>query len=107
VRSELSPDTEKQLWAETVARILGCQDVASAMAEHRLRREDRLVLQAFLTDFRLTWDVLAQTLGKRDKVFIDAENLPGRRTLLLFGPDQLTPPPVVIPNRMPRESRDD
>jgi Cu+-exporting ATPase len=108
VRSELSQSEESHLLAETVGRIFGGQDVASAMAEYKQRREDRLLLQAFLTDFRLTWDVLAQTLGKRDKVFIDAENLPGRRTLLLFGPDQLTPPPVVIPNRMQgRETRDE
>src|SRR5262249_6862006 len=107
-RTDLSPEVESQLLSETIGRILGGQDMASALAEYKQRREDRLLLQAFLTDFRLSWDVLAQTLGKRDKVFIDAENLPGRRTLLLFGPEQLTPPPVIIPNRMSgRETRDE
>ena len=31
-----------------------------------------------------------------------------RRTLLLFGPDQLTPPPIIIPSRTPgREMREE
>jgi hypothetical protein len=50
--------------------------------------------------------VLGQTLGSRDKVFIDADKLPGRRTLFLIGPDQLTPPPIIMPNRSSgRDSR--
>jgi regulator of protease activity HflC (stomatin/prohibitin superfamily) len=100
-RTELSPSEESRLLAETVGMMVGGQDVASALADYQQRRQERIALQAFLIDFRLTWETLAQTLGRRDKVFIDVEKLPGRRTLLLFGPDQLTPPPIIIPNRMP------
>lgn len=99
VRSELSPAQEAKLWAETSARIRGGQAWTAALAEHAQRRRELVAERAFLIDFRLTWMTLAETLGQRDKVFIDAEKVPGKRTLLLFGPDQLTPPPIIIPNR--------
>ncbi len=107
VRNELSPKAEAVLYADTTARMIAGQDPASAWTDHCRRRRERLELQAFLTDFRLTWDALAQTLSQRDKVFIDADKLPGRRTLMLFGPDQLTPPPVIVPNRAPMRREDD
>ena len=91
---------------ETVGEIASGKPMSSALADHDRRRRELLAMQAYLVDFRLTWDALGRTLGARDKVIIDAEKLPGRRTLLLFGPDQLTPPPIVLPNRPPGR-RDD
>ena len=41
-------------------------------------------MQAALTDFRLYWEALATALTDRDKVIIDAENVPGRRHLWLM-----------------------
>ncbi|HEV3146346.1 MAG TPA: cation-translocating P-type ATPase family protein [Gemmataceae bacterium] len=101
LRTELSPAVESRLATETIGLILAGQDVTSALADHQRRRHEQLEIQAFLVDFRLTWMALAETLSQRDKVFIDADKLPGRRTLLLFGPDQLTPPPIILPSRMP------
>ncbi len=101
VRNELSPAVESRLRAETQRRIAMGVDSTSAMLDLQRRRREQLELQKFLIDFRLTWDALAQTLSQRDKVFIDADKLPGRRTLMLFGPDQLTPPPIILPNRGP------
>jgi len=101
LRTELSPAVESRLATETVGLILAGQDVTSALADHQRRRQQQLENQAFLVDFRLTWMALGETLSQRDKVFIDADKLPGRRTLLLFGPDQLTPPPIILPSRMP------
>jgi Cu+-exporting ATPase len=101
LRTELSPATESRLLTETVGLILAGQDAGSALADLERRRKEQLETQAFLIDFRLTWMALAETLSQRDKVFIDADKLPGRRTLLLFGPDQLTPPPIILPSRMP------
>lgn len=101
VRNELSPASVSRLMAETLGRIAMGWDPASAMLDLERRRRERLELQAFLVDFRLTWGALAEILSQRDKVFIDADKLPGRRTLMLFGPDQLTPPPIILPNRPP------
>ena len=88
---------------EALGLILGGADVASALAEYQQRRQERIELQTFLTDFRLTWDALR-------KPWATATRCSSMRTscragtLLLFGPDQLTPPPIVLPNRTP--SRD-
>ena len=106
VRNELSPAADKQLMAETAGLIAMGWDPTSAMLDLERRRRERLELQAFLVDFRLTWNALAETLSQRDKVFIDADKLPGRRTLMLFGPDQLTPPPIILPNRPPAREDD-
>jgi len=107
LRTELSPAVESRLAAETIGLILAGQDILSAVADHQRRRQEQLDLQAFLIDFRLTWMTMAETLSQRDKVFIDADKLPGRRTLLLFGPDQLTPPPIIVPGRMPMREREE
>ena len=108
-RTELSPADESRLFAQTLRQIFYGHDPVATALDHRRRRQERIELQAFLIDFRLTWQALGLTLGQRDKVFLDADNLPGRRTLLLFGPDQLTPPPIVVPSRAPpgREPRDE
>jgi len=51
-----------------------------------------------LTDFRLFWDRLGLALSTRDKVIIDADQVPGKRNLLLFDLDQLRMPiPVLTP----------
>jgi regulator of protease activity HflC (stomatin/prohibitin superfamily) len=99
VRSELSPTENAQLWSATIDRIRGGQSWTAALSEHAQNRQERIAEKAFLIDFRLTWMTLAETLGQRNKVFIDADKVPGKRTLFLFGPEQLTPPPVIIPNR--------
>jgi hypothetical protein len=108
-RTELSPAEESRLFAGMVQQLLEGYDPAEVALDYQERRRERIELQSFLIDFRLTWGARGQVLGQRDKVFLDVENLPGRRTLLLFGPEQLTPPPIVIPNRGPpeRQPRDE
>jgi hypothetical protein len=56
-----------------------------------------------LTDFRLFWDALAQALAGRDKIIIDADEVPGRRNLLLLDPESWRIPSLVPTRRsMPR-----
>jgi Cu+-exporting ATPase len=64
------------------------------------RRQDMIQAQATLTDFRLFWDTLSRALTGRDLILIDADKVPGRRTLLLFDPDQFR---VPVPMLLPRE----
>lgn len=107
VRSELSPAEESRLWMATIDRIRGGQAWSAALAEHAQHRQEKIAERAFLVDFRLTWLTLAETLSQRNKVFIDAEKIPGKRTLFLFGPEQLTPPPIIVPNRGPMRDSED
>jgi Cu+-exporting ATPase len=51
-----------------------------------------------LTDFRLFWDALAQALAGRDKIIIDADEVPGRRNLLLVDPESWRIP-ALAPTR--------
>ncbi len=52
-----------------------------------------------LTDFRLYWEMLGSTLNGREKVVIDADNVPGRRHLFLM---PLEPFRLTIPAMPPR-----
>jgi hypothetical protein len=52
--------------------------------DYQRRRGEALAVQAALTDFRLFWEALAGALAGRDKVFVDADKVPGRRTLWLL-----------------------
>src|SRR5207244_2659384 len=77
VRSELSVTNQVRLAADTAALVAAGRELTSALSDAELRRKEMLEAQAFLVDFRLTWETLAQTLSRRDKVFIDADKLPG------------------------------
>ncbi len=50
---------------------------------YRERRAAAAAQQVTLTDFRLYWEALSSALTDREKVIIDAENVPGRRHLWL------------------------
>jgi hypothetical protein len=98
------------LLREAVKAVPGGQSLASAYQQYEQRRRAAIALQTTLTDFRLFWDALAVSLSGRDKLIIDAENVPGRRQLLLFDPEQFrVPVPVLVspdrksmPPRSPR-----
>ena len=66
--------------------------------EYLRRRHEALAKQEVLTDFRLYWDALAAALVNRDKIIIDADQVPGRRSLWLIPFD---PPRSAMPGLMP------
>jgi Cu+-exporting ATPase len=72
--------------------------------DYQRRRADALAVQAALTDFRLYWEALGSALAGRDKVFVDADKVPGRRTLWLL-PEPFRWPAAMPEPRMPREDR--
>ncbi len=55
----------------------------------------RVAAMSALTDFRLFWDALAQALAGRDKIIIDADEVPGRRNLLLLDPENWRIPSIL------------
>ena len=64
--------------------------------ELSLARERTLAERRFLIEQRLTLQAVVDVLG-RDKMLIDAPDVPGRRHLFLVDPDLLRMPSLVIP----------
>ncbi len=103
-RSELPVAEEWRLLGCAAAAVANGQEAGAAYQEYQRRRQERLAAQKFLTDFRLVLDNLGGALGKRDKVIIDADKVPGKRHLLMFDPEWFRPPPPMLmpPERAPR-----
>jgi regulator of protease activity HflC (stomatin/prohibitin superfamily) len=88
-------------WRQEVLLFLElCQDLREgARPEDACRayladRQTAQAIQRGLTDFRTYWTALASALTGRDKVLIDSDNLPGRRSLWLF---PFEPPRMPFP----------
>jgi Cu+-exporting ATPase len=97
-RSGLSLREEGWLLGEACRAVWRGQAPTAAYDQYVRSRQERLAVQAALTDFRLFWDALARALVGRDKVIIDADQMPGRRHLFLLDPDQFRVPfPVAMP----------
>ena len=102
-RSTLPADEETRLAVELESRVKGGEDRVKAAKEVADRRQKMLADRRFLTDFRLSLDAVVTVLRGRDKVLIDAADLPGKRHLLLMDPDTPRLPPVAFPQRDARE----
>jgi Cu+-exporting ATPase len=102
-RGRLSAEEEKALLADRQAAIEGGQDEADAEQDYQQRRGAALARQAMVTDFRLYWEALAAALAGREKVIVDADQVPGRRHLWLLPPEALRIPMPVMgpPERAP------
>jgi heavy metal translocating P-type ATPase len=106
LRNQLPPEEEARLIGETADAILAGQNVGAAASDYLYYRDQRLAGRRFLTDFRLSWAALTEVLRNRDKVIIDAEQVPGRRHLFLIDPDLIRPALLVPPEpgmRAPRQ----
>ena len=60
-------------------------------------RERTLSERRFLIEQRLTQQAVVDVLKSRDKVMVDAPDVPGRRHLFLVDPDLLRMPSLVVP----------
>ena len=109
-RDVLSWDQEWALFSGAVAEAWNdgrpdkSEKLREATRHYQERRDEAVARQEALTDFRLYWEALATALSDREKVVIDAEDVPGRRHLWLtpadalpfawpgmFGPGAMTP----------------
>jgi Cu+-exporting ATPase len=102
-RATLSWATEWRLLLDASAQVRAGKVPAAAWDEYRRRRADLLALVPVLNDFRLFWTELGRALSGRDKMIIDADNVRGRRNLLLVDPEQFR---VPVPMLTPRGGRD-
>ena len=60
-------------------------------------RDRTLAERRFLIEQRLTLQAVVDVLKSRDKMMVDAPDMPGRRHLFLVDPDLLRMPSLVIP----------
>jgi Cu+-exporting ATPase len=102
-RHRLELGDELRLVGELLlAKFADGRDWPAAIEDYRKHREEAVSVRRLLIDSRLAWATLTAVLAGRDKVIIDADRVPGRRQLLLFDPEQLRPPPVILPRPDPR-----
>ncbi len=103
---------ERRSEAEALKAVRGAEadkneKVLSAQADHDVFMAWLRSRQGTLTDFRLFWDALGRALSGREKLIVDADKVPGRRTLLLFDPEKFkVPVPVLVPDRGVPNRRD-
>ncbi len=99
-RSHLSRALEWQLFRDAWREVGRGVPVEQAGREYQRRRGEALAVQEALTDFRLYWDMLAGALMGRDKVFIDSDKVPGRRSLWMLPLEPFRwAPPAPAPER--------
>ncbi len=97
-RSRLPLTQEWHLFRDAWRAVTRGEPAERAGREYRRRREEALAVQEALTDFRLYWDMLAGALTGRDKVLIDSDKVPGRRSLWML---PLEPFRWGLPGAMP------
>jgi Cu+-exporting ATPase len=105
-RSTLNGSEEWDLWHQARQAIADGGDPVAVYRQYQQQRQERIAAQQLLTDFRLALKSLTDALKLRDKVILDAAQLPGKRNLLMFDPEVFRPPPPVIlpPDRLPPRS---
>jgi Cu+-exporting ATPase len=96
VRSKLTHAEESVLAAERLRLIAAGQDPAAVDADISRRRARALAERRAIIETRLTYQTLVDVLRLRDKVFVDAADMPGRRHLFLTDPDLLRLPPAFV-----------
>jgi Cu+-exporting ATPase len=94
-RSKLTDAEESALAAERAKRVGAGQDVATVDKDIAAYRAKVLAARRALIEARLTYQTLVDVLRARDKVLIDAADIPVRRNLLLTDPDLLRFPPIM------------
>jgi Cu+-exporting ATPase len=94
-RTMLTVTQELELMRQAANAVRSGQSAATAYREYEQKRRDRIAVQAAVTDFRLFWDALGNALRGREKMIVDAENVPGRRHLFLVDPETFRAPAVL------------
>ena len=97
VRDKLAPDEEAMLAAELEKRVKAGATRESVEKEFAALRARTLAERRFLIESRLTMQAVVEVLRSRDKVMVDAPDVPGRRHLFLIDPDLLRMPSLVVP----------
>ncbi len=98
LRHRLELAQEWRLFQQAWKEMSKGRSAADVGAEYLRRREEALVQQQMLMDFRAYWEALSAALANREKIIIDADKVPGRRNLWLV---PLGPFGFPMPGMMP------
>ena len=92
MRNRLGMESEIRLLWKALADLRTGRSPDSVYHDYLLERRQSLAQQKTLTDFRLFWDALTRALAGREKIIIDADQVPGKRHLWLVDPEQFRMP---------------
>jgi Cu+-exporting ATPase len=92
VRTQLAPDEEMSLKTERDRRVIAGENPTAVDADLSGRRQSLLAARRFFIESRLASRAVVEVFRQRDKVMIDAGDVPGKRQLFLFDPDLLRLP---------------
>ena len=95
-RSQLTLRQEATLLYEAAQACQCGQPADQVWRDYLERRQQWQKVQATLTDFRLFWDAVGRALAGRQKMIVDADQVPGRRQLLLVDPDLFRIPLPIL-----------
>jgi Cu+-exporting ATPase len=101
-RTELTPEEAAAHAAERAERVKAGQNPESVDRDLAARRKQILDDRRAALEARLTFQAAVEVLRQRDKVLIDAADVPGRRQLFLLDPDLLRIPLTPRPGE-PRD----
>ena len=97
VRTTLTPEEDAAHAAERVERVKAGEAPAAVDRDIAARRGEILAARRFFIESRLASRAAAEVFRRRDKILIDAADLPGKRQLFLLDPDLLRLPPTFGP----------
>ena len=97
VRTQLAPEEEAVLKAERDRRVKAGENPASVDKDIDDRRQKALAERRLFIETRLTLQALVEVMRQRDKILVDAADLPGRRQLFLIDPSAFPFPPAFGP----------
>jgi P-type Cu+ transporter len=95
-RTTLTAAEESELKEALEARVRGGADRSAAAAEADRVRAQRLATRRALSEFRLGLAAISSVLAGRDKILLDAADLPGKRHLFLADLDGFKIPPALL-----------
>ena len=95
-RNTLSEAEEKRLTVERETRLKAGQDSQTVEKEINAARLRLIENRKWLTEFRLSLAAATFALAGRDKIIIDADQVPGRRTIYLFDPELFRGPMLPV-----------
>ncbi len=97
IRNKLAPDEEAALMAERDKRVKAGEATDVVEKDIAARRAKTLAERRFLIENRLAVQAVVDVLRLRDKVLIDAGDVPGHRHLFLVDPELFRFPSLVAP----------
>ena len=97
VRTQLMPEEEAAMMTERERRVKAGEPTTAVDRDLAERKKKVLAERRFFIESRLTTRAVVDVFRLRDKILIDAGDLPGKRQLFLLDPDLLRFPPGFGP----------